>query len=242
MATTVESLLSSLQAHLTSQTPIIPSLHAQLGLPPTALTEDLAELHATLVDCVDKKIEERKRQVSEWMEKCVALENESLGFTKALGSHVKVIAGSVGELRKQQVTVAVSNLLRFTHDAHEQVLPKRFDYLVSFRDKLQNLYKTKYEQCAGLIAKVNALVRVAGPGFFPSDVLSMAEAKSEEESKPLADITPERFSRLEKELVRAKGEIVRGRVPLIMFTLISLSLGPSPGSTITNFPADRMAL
>jgi protein regulator of cytokinesis 1 len=81
----------------------MPILHGQLGLPPTALTEDLAELHAVLVDCVDKKIAERKEQVEEWTAKCGTLENESLRLLKALGSHAKVVAGSVGELRKQQV-------------------------------------------------------------------------------------------------------------------------------------------
>jgi Ase1/PRC1/MAP65 family protein len=109
MATTVESLLSSLQSHLNSQTPLIPVLHAQLGLPSTALTDDLSELHAALVDCVDRKIDERRKAVSEWMEKCDFLECECVKLSRALGSHAKVVATSVGELRKQQVRAVSSS-------------------------------------------------------------------------------------------------------------------------------------
>lgn len=107
MATTVESLLSSLQSHLNSQTPLIPVLHAQLGLPSTALTDDLSELHAALVDCVDRKIDERRKTVSEWMDKCEDLEGKCVKLSRALGSHVKVVATSVGEIRKQQVKTLV---------------------------------------------------------------------------------------------------------------------------------------
>lgn len=103
MATTVESLLSSLQAHLTSQAVLIPVLHAQLGLPTTALTDELTELHTALVECVDRKIDERRKAVSEWMEKCNIVEGNCVKHSKALGSHAKVVATSVGELRKHQV-------------------------------------------------------------------------------------------------------------------------------------------
>lgn len=103
MATTVESLVTSLQTYLTSQIPLIPALHAQLGLPPSALTDELAELHSALIDCVDKKIEERRIEVDEWMNKCEEIESVCIRFTKALGSHAKTLANTVGELRKQQV-------------------------------------------------------------------------------------------------------------------------------------------
>lgn len=104
MATTVDSLLTSLQSHLTSQTPLIPTFHSQLGLPPTALTDELSELHAALVDCVDKKIDERRQEVSQWMEKCDFHESECVKLGRALGSHAKVVTSSVGELRKQHVS------------------------------------------------------------------------------------------------------------------------------------------
>ena len=48
--------------------------------------------------------------------------------------------------------------------------------------------------------------RIVGVGFFPGDVLdSSASCIS---SVPYQGLCPERFSRLEKELVRGKGEIV----------------------------------
>lgn len=103
MATTVESVLASLHTHLTSQTSLIPSLHAQLGLPPSALIDELNQLHAALVDTVDRKIEERRREVSEWMEKCAEVETDCIKHNKALGSFSKGVTYSVGELRKQQV-------------------------------------------------------------------------------------------------------------------------------------------
>lgn len=104
MATTVESLLTSLQSYLTTQTPLIPALHAQLGLPPTALTDELGELHSALIECVDRKINERRKEVEEWMKKCDGIESECIRLSKALGSHAKTLANSVGELRKQQAS------------------------------------------------------------------------------------------------------------------------------------------
>ncbi|KAF8586752.1 hypothetical protein K439DRAFT_916927 [Ramaria rubella] len=194
MATTVDSLLNSLQSHLTSQTPLIPALHAQLGLPPTALTDDLSELHTALVDCVDRKIDERRKEVAEWMRRCGVLENECLKLARALGSHTKAITGSVGELRKQQV------------------LPNRVEYLTAYQEKLQHLYQAKFEQLSGLSNKINALIRIVGSGFFGSDIVSLIPAQGTEsgdETQVLKDVTPERFNKLEKELVRAKSEITR---------------------------------
>ncbi|GJJ12968.1 hypothetical protein Clacol_007215 [Clathrus columnatus] len=198
MATTVESLLTSLQTYLTAQTPIIPALHAQLGLPPTALTDELAELHNALIECVDKKIDGRRKEVEDWMNKCERVEIDCIRLSKALGSHAKTLANSVGELRKQQI------------------LPKRFDYLNVYQEKLQQLYQTKYEQGMGLTNKINALVHILGNNFFPPDIVSTISAPgtTEESPKALKDVSPERFNKLEKELVRAKGEITRRRIHL----------------------------
>ncbi|KAF8496347.1 microtubule associated protein-domain-containing protein [Gautieria morchelliformis] len=198
MATTVDSLLSSLQSHLISQTPLIPALHAQLGLPPTALTDELGELHTALVDCVDRKIGERQQEVTQWMNKCDLHEDECVKLTRALGSHVKNVTGSVGELRKQQV------------------LPKRFEYLTVYQDKLQQLYQAKFEQLIGLTNKINALVHIVGTAFFARDITlpTPAQDVQSDDSQALRDVTPERFSKLEKELVRAKSEISRRLVQL----------------------------
>jgi hypothetical protein len=48
--------------------------------------------------------------------------------------------------------------------------------------------------------------RIVGDAFFPEDVLDSSTSCSSSETYP--DVCPERFSRLEKELVRGKGEIV----------------------------------
>jgi hypothetical protein len=48
--------------------------------------------------------------------------------------------------------------------------------------------------------------RIVGDGFFPEDFLDSSTSCNS--SVPYQDVCPERFSRLEKELVRGKGEIV----------------------------------
>ena len=82
---------------------------------------------------------------------------------------------------------------------------------MAYQDKLQQLYQTKFEQLLGLTNKINALVRIVGPGFFGQDITYPTPAQGiqvSEEPRGLRDVTPERFSKLEKELVRAKSEIV----------------------------------
>jgi hypothetical protein len=54
--------------------------------------------------------------------------------------------------------------------------------------------------------------RIVGEGFFPEDIFEYStDAHS---GVPYQDVCPERFSRLEKELVRGKGEIVSLSLPL----------------------------
>ena len=48
--------------------------------------------------------------------------------------------------------------------------------------------------------------RIVGDGFFPDDVLDRSIGCNS--GIPYQDVCPERFSRLEKELVRGKGELV----------------------------------
>lgn len=58
--------------------------------------------------------------------------------------------------------------------------------------------------------RLATLSRTLGPDFFPPQVLEPTIADGEDEIEPDAhrDVTPERFSKLEKELVRGKGEVV----------------------------------
>ena len=52
--------------------------------------------------------------------------------------------------------------------------------------------------------------RTLGIDYFSSDIIEPALAPGEDATdiSSLRDVTPERFSKLEKELVRGKGEIV----------------------------------
>lgn len=125
------------------------------------------------------------------MGRCDAVERECVRYTKALGGHVKATGSSVGELRK------------------EQVLPKRFEMITEYQEKLRQLYHTKLEQLTTLTNRITALARTLGPDYFSSDVLDPFPATGESEADPDArrDVTPERFTRLEKEVVRGKSEV-----------------------------------
>ena len=121
MSTTITSLLNSLHTHLQSQTQLLPTLHAQLGLPPTALHDELATLQQQLTQCVESQIDLRRKQVDEWMEKCAVVEEECLRYSRALGGHLKSSGPSVGEIRK------------------EQVLPCRFQLITDYQEKLRQV-------------------------------------------------------------------------------------------------------
>ncbi|KAI0360677.1 hypothetical protein OH77DRAFT_1470873 [Trametes cingulata] len=193
MSTTITSLLNSLHTHLQSQTQLLPTLHAQLGLPPTALHDELSALQQQLTQCIESQIDLRRRQVDEWMEKCGLVEEECLRYGRALGSHLKSSGPSVGEIRK------------------EQVLPRRFEMISEYQEKLRQQYHTKLEQLLNLTSRILALANTLGPDFYSSDILDPIPASGEDEYDPNShkDVTPERFSRLEKELVRGKGEVAK---------------------------------
>ncbi|KAK7692082.1 hypothetical protein QCA50_005488 [Cerrena zonata] len=203
--TTITSLLNSLHSHLQSQTQLLPTLHAQLGLPATALADDLQTLQQQLTQCVEEQIDTRRKQVDEWMAKCGEVEEECVRYSKALGGHVKAAPGSVGEVRK------------------EQVLPKRFEMITEFQEKLRQLYHTKLEQLLTITSRLATLSRTLGPDFFPSDILDPTPVAGEPDYDPDSnrDVSPERFSRLEKELVRGKGEVTK-RLTQLSDTLVQI--------------------
>lgn len=118
---TLTSVLNSLHSHLQSQTRLLPTLHLQLGLPQSALEDELKAIQQQLMQSVESQIELRRNQVDQWMRKCDSLENECIQYAKALGGHVKATGSSVGELRK------------------EQVLPKRFDIVSEYQEKLRQV-------------------------------------------------------------------------------------------------------
>ncbi|KAI0313957.1 microtubule associated protein-domain-containing protein [Amylostereum chailletii] len=207
----ITSLLNSLHSHLQSQTQLLPTLHAQLGLPPTALADELSALQQSLTQCVEDQIDGRRRQVEEWMTRCSAVEEECQSYGIALGSNVKGAGNTVGELRK------------------EHVLPRRYEMLTELQEKLRQLYHTKLEQLLTLSNRVAALSRTLPEGFFSDDLLAPLGAAS---SSSHREVTPERFSKLEKELVRGKGEVTK-RLSSLSATFVQIDwlyqeLGISP--------------
>jgi hypothetical protein len=68
------------------------------------------------------------------------------------------------------------------------------------------LYHTKLEQLIALTTRLVSISHIVGDGFFSDDVLDCSNGCHS--GVPYQDVSPERFSRLEKELVRGKGEIV----------------------------------
>ncbi|KAJ7489338.1 microtubule associated protein-domain-containing protein [Mycena latifolia] len=177
---TLTTLLNSLHTHLQSQTQLLPTLHAQLGLPPSALENELKMLQQHLMRSVEAQIDLRRKEVERWTEKCHEAEAECVNYAKALGGNVKATGSSLGELWK------------------EKVLPVRYELVTEYQEKLRQLYHTKLEQLTTLTNRLNALSRTLGPEFYSQDLVDEAEYR---------DVTPERFSKLEKELVRGKGEV-----------------------------------
>ncbi|KAF8994013.1 microtubule associated protein-domain-containing protein [Cyathus striatus] len=187
----ITALLNSLHTHLQSQTQLLPTLHAQLGLTPSALEDDLKALQRQLMESVEKQIELRQKEVDSWMERCDAIENECVRYTKALGGNMKVAGSSVGELRK------------------ELVLPKRFELVTEYQEKLRQIYHTKLEQLNTLTNRINTLARTLGSEYYAQEIMEPTPAIGELNNEPsiYRDVTPERFSKLEKELVKGKAEV-----------------------------------
>jgi Ase1/PRC1/MAP65 family protein len=118
---TLTSLLNSLHTHLQSQTQLLPTLYAQLGLPPSALEDELMTLQQQLVHGVELQIDKRRKEVECWIEKCDAIENQCVRYSKALGGNIKATGTSVAELRK------------------EQALPRRYEMISEYQEKLRQV-------------------------------------------------------------------------------------------------------
>ncbi|KDQ11552.1 hypothetical protein BOTBODRAFT_57325 [Botryobasidium botryosum FD-172 SS1] len=229
MSLTPSALLESLHDHLTTQTALLPALHAQLGLPPSALATELSTLRTILAEAVEAQIQARQKEVGEWVYKCEEIESDCTKLGKALGAHAKGLS-TIGELRKQTV------------------IPRRHEQLLTLQDKLRQLYQGKLEQLTTLSNRLTALTRTLGTGFFPPDILrptrprvSLTLSTSGDPSGDTAnllDVTPERFNKIEKELIRGKAEVTQrtenltGLLREIAFTYEELELPhPPPPST-----------
>ncbi|KAG8880514.1 hypothetical protein FRB98_005042 [Tulasnella sp. 332] len=233
MALTPESLITALQQHLAQHATLLPALHSQLGLAPSALTMELERLQTTLSDVVEGQITRRRQEVDAWMGKCKEVEAECLELVKCLGGNARSSQQqSVGELRKIQI------------------LPRRYEQLVAFQERLLQLYESKTEQLITLSNRVQNLTRTLGPTFFPSDILKIPPTPVEQDERRVdfavalsmnsppsnrMDVTPERFQRIEKELMRGKAEIasrlsrLSGTLELIVWFYTELGLQlPTP--------------
>ncbi|KAG5645682.1 hypothetical protein DXG03_005520 [Asterophora parasitica] len=200
---TLTTLLNSLHTHLQSQTQLLPTLHAQLGLPPTALEDELRALQHQLMESVEGQIDIRRKEVEKWMEKCDAVEVECLRYSKALGGNIKATGSNVGELRK------------------EMVLPRRFEMVSDHQEKLRQLYHTKFEQLTTLTNRLKGLARTLGTHYFAQDILEPAIGDNPSDPSVNRDVTPEKFLKLEKELVRGKAEVSK-RLHQLSATLVQI--------------------
>jgi Ase1/PRC1/MAP65 family protein len=121
---TLTNLLNTLHSHLQSQTQLLPTLHLQLGLPSTALEDELKALQQSLMQSVEAQIEGRKKEVQGWLDKCEAVEQECLRYSNALGGNIKATGTSELEIR------------------NEQVLPRRYEMVSEYQEKLRQVSGT----------------------------------------------------------------------------------------------------
>lgn len=116
----LNTLLSTLHTHLNAQTQLLPQLHSQLGLPASALEDELEELQHNLTRAVESQIDVRKKQVEEWETKCGAVEIGCSRYACALGTNAKV-AGSLNEIKS------------------EKVLPRRHERALEYQERLRQV-------------------------------------------------------------------------------------------------------
>jgi len=119
----ITSLLDSLHTYLQSQTQLLPTLHSQLGLPASALEDDLRGLQKELLSSVEIQVDKRRKEVEQWMEKCAKVEKQCVRYTKALSGNIKATGTSIGELRK------------------ENSLPRRYEMVSEYQEKLRQVRK-----------------------------------------------------------------------------------------------------
>lgn len=119
--TTLTDLLNSLHRHLKDQIQLLPTLHLQLGLSPSALEDDFRALHAELVKGVERPVEARQKEVEEWMTRCDMVEHECMRYSKALGENVQSSSNTIEELR------------------NDLVLPRRYNLVMERQEKLRQV-------------------------------------------------------------------------------------------------------
>ncbi|KZO94497.1 hypothetical protein CALVIDRAFT_538955 [Calocera viscosa TUFC12733] len=189
---TPSTLLPALQVPLLTLTHSLPALHRQLGLPPSALEEDLGQLRDALLSAIDHQLERRKEEVREWEGRCLGVERKVGGLRSKVGAWGKGVAEASGE--------------------DNEILPRRLELLTQQEHKLSGLHAAKLEQLSLLSSRLTALATSLPPDFFPPEYLNihplpLPSTRAAGSEADLEDVTPERFSALEHELLRGKSEI-----------------------------------
>lgn len=183
----VSTMLETLQTQIKAKTAELPTLYNQLGLPATALTDELNSLQERLTSCVDEVVNGRREEVREWMERCNVVEERIQSLLKATGS-TSLIGDS-------------SSL--------DSVLPNRLEALSTHQEKLQQLYVTKLEQRTSLCNRITDLARILGDDYLPISTVQDCSTNQ------LEDVSPDCLSKLERDLVRAKSEVTKRRAALV---------------------------
>ncbi|KAH8823156.1 microtubule associated protein-domain-containing protein [Flagelloscypha sp. PMI_526] len=186
MMTTADTLLASLQSHLSAQTAHLPRLHERLGLPTSALEDELENLKEKLIEAVEQQVEIRRKEVADWVTKCESVEAQWTQYIVHLGGFVK---------ERDKHGPSLDDIRR------ETILPRRYEQGRKAGERVKQLYQSKLDTLKTLQGRLRSLAHVLGDTFFPLEIL---HAKDDTE---LIDVTPERFARIEKELARGKGEV-----------------------------------
>lgn len=97
---TPESLVSVLVPHISQQTLLLPTLHQQLGLPPSALESDLSALREALLKTVEDCVNNRKKEILQWSERCENVEVRCRRLENALGRR----GASLADVKKLNVS------------------------------------------------------------------------------------------------------------------------------------------
>ena len=97
---TPESLVSVLVPHISQQTLLLPTLHQQLGLPPSALESDLSALREALLKTVEDCVNNRKKEISQWDKRCENVELRCRRLENALGRR----GASLADVKKLNVS------------------------------------------------------------------------------------------------------------------------------------------
>ncbi|KAH7337979.1 microtubule associated protein-domain-containing protein [Rhizoctonia solani] len=218
MSLTAETLLASLHEHLAFHTALLPQLHAQLGLPPTALATELQELRTVLADVVEERVERRKRDVAMWVEKCEELERRCKDYSTALGG--PSIAGSIKGLKP------VADLRK------EQNYPKRYELLEQNLTLVMRVHATKSEQLQALHARVRALIGAVGEDFFPPDLLEPPSQTSPPPDKNDQVTKSNRVSKATARSTRSSILAINGIGPTRHHDLTLSTIGSVPLSTV----------